>query len=107
MDFPIRAYPLVFVGENDQRIVLHADNTFEANLDGDVLIIGFYGMRATSVTFVPGSPTFSSGGDPVGTFLFARLTTCSDHGDEPGPEPEPDPCEDHEHESCDDDDGHH
>jgi len=76
MDFAFRAYPLVFIGDNDQRITLHADNTFEANLANDIRIIGFYGMRATSVTFVPGSPTFDRNGIPVGTFLLAELRTC-------------------------------
>lgn len=78
MDFAYRAYPLVFIGENNQNITLFADNTFELNLAGDVRVIGFYGIRATSVTFVPGSPTFDRNGNPVGTFLLAELRTCRD-----------------------------
>ena len=78
MEFNFIAYPLVFLGENGQRITLYADNTFVASFAGDVTIIGFYGMRAASVSFVPGSPTFSSGGLPVGSFLLARLVSCGD-----------------------------
>jgi len=76
MDFTFTAYPMVFIGENDQRITLHADNTFEAILANDVMIIGFFGMRAASITFVPGSPTFDRNGVPIGTFLSAELRTC-------------------------------
>ena len=78
MEFDFIAYPLVFVGDYDQSIVLNADNTFVANFVGDITVIGFYGMRAASVTFSPGSPTFSSGGLPVGSFLHARFLTCAD-----------------------------
>jgi hypothetical protein len=76
MDFAYREYPLVFIGEGGQRITLNADNTFHANLADGVTIIGFYGIRAGSVTFVQGSPTFDRGGVPVGEFLLAELRTC-------------------------------
>ena len=76
MDFAYRAYPLVFIGEGGQRIILRADNSFEANFANDAVIIGFYGIRATSATFAPGSPTFDRNGTPVGTFLLAELRIC-------------------------------
>jgi hypothetical protein len=108
MDFAYRAYPLVFMGENGQKIILDADNTFEANLAGNEKIIGFYGIRAASVTFAPGSPTFDRNGVPVGTFLAAELRTCGgdsannsgqgddddcdiDTGSDPTPSPAPSP----------------
>jgi len=82
MAFTFRAYPLVFIGDDGQRIILHADSTFEASLANNVRIIGFYGIRATSITFVPGSPTFDRNGNPVGIFLFAELRVCgSDSAD--------------------------
>jgi len=117
MDFSYREYPLVFVGENDQRIILNADNTFVADLSSDVTIIGFFGVRATSITFVPGSPTFTGDGVPVGTFLFAELRSCGDdhdcsddHDCDDGHD-----CSDHHghhhhdhhHHDCDDDDDDH
>jgi len=78
IDFVFRPYPLVFMGENGQRIILHGDNTFEANFANDVRVLGFYGIRATSITFVPGSPTFDGHGMPVGTFLLGGLRMCGD-----------------------------
>ena len=97
MDFPFRAYPIVFVGENNQNILLHADNTFVANFDGAASITGFYGLRANSITFVPGSPTFNSSGVPVGSFLFARLGLRSELDSEPDHEQEHNHSHDHSH----------
>ena len=97
LDFAFRAYPLVFIGENDQRITLFADNTFSASFDSGVTVIGYYGMRATSITFVPGSPTFSSDGTPVGSFLYAQLRSCVDDGED----------HDHGHDYGDDHDHDH
>ena len=78
MEFAFITHPLVFVCENNQRVTLNADNTFVANFDGDVTIIGFYGKRSTSITFVPGSPAFTLAGLPIGSFLPAQLVSCRD-----------------------------
>jgi len=81
MNFAYRTYPLVFAaGDNDQKITLYADNTFVANFADGVIIIGYYVMRATSVTFVPGSSSSNRDGDIVGTFLLAQLTTVGGDG---------------------------
>lgn len=96
MEFAFIQYPLVFVGENNQRITMFADKTFTAEFSDGIKIIGYYGIRATSVTFVPGSPSFSGNGVPVGSFLLAGFVSCSDvNGGESVPDPgdEPNPGE--------------
>jgi hypothetical protein len=65
---------MVFAGENEQKITLYADNTFAADFNGNVLILGFYAIRRTNITFALGSPAFSNSGVPTGIFLLAELT---------------------------------
>ena len=97
-NFIYREYPLVFAGSQGQKIILNADNTFVANFSNEVTIIGFYGIRSSSVTFVPGSPTFNGSGVLSGTVLLARLLVEDDGHDD---------HDDHvdEHDEHDDHDG--
>ena len=107
MEFSYRAYPVVFASEDGQTITLNADNTFVASFNNDVKIIGYYSMRATTITFLQGSPSSDSDGNIVGMSLVGKLVTGDDgHGDDEDCDENGDDCDDDnhdDHEDCDED----